>query len=231
MTWTLWIQVPPNEQISKTEISISQFWTGMKVTYSEFQIQCRSILIVNSLSTKLKSNSMGFFCLFVLPFTCSQCCCFGVWLCLLQISQKDSRKWPLFSLLGKGIFSQKKHLNFQLIPRDLEGYSVKKVSSENKLAAALIFRAAAFLGCGENEMGQLIEVVAEPRWVNYLDVLSSHPEHRESSYARACAFRPDNKQLQSCGWGAELRPSPVWESSNFGSFYLSGVGAIGAGLF
>jgi len=122
MTWVLWIQIPPNMQISKTEISILQLWTGMKVTYGEFQIQCRSILTVNSLIMRLKFNSE---CLF-LPFTCSQRCCFGVWLSLLEISQKDSRKWPLFSLLGKGIFSQKKHLNFQLIPRDSEGYSAER---------------------------------------------------------------------------------------------------------
>lgn len=52
------------------------------------------------------------------------------------------------------------------LPANSQGFGgifCRKVSSENKLAAALIFRAAAFLGCGENEMVQLIEVMAEPR--------------------------------------------------------------------
>lgn len=68
----------------------------------------------------------------------------------------------LYPFLGKYFLPNE---TFKLLANSqgYRGIFCNKLPSENRLAAALILGTAGFLGCGGNEMVQLIEVMTEPR--------------------------------------------------------------------
>lgn len=154
----------------------------MKVTCNGFQIQWTNILIVNSASVRLTFNPECFF-LSLFPSVV-----LGFGFLFKEFFRKTVESDLFFSFLGKSIFFQKKTFQLSANSQGYRGIFCNKLPSENRLAAALILRTAGFLGCGENEMVQLIEVMTEPRWVNYLDVLSSHPEYSREEKCQGSYF-------------------------------------------
>lgn len=197
LTWVLSIQIPWNLQISKPDISGLQLCSEMKVTCSGCKSSDQKYFDCEFTECEAQVKHRMF-----LPFTCSQCCCFGIWLFCLQIFQKDrkKKKRPFFPSWRKYSLSKE---TFKL-PANSQGYGrmfCNKVPSENRLAAALILRTAGFLGCGENEMVQLIEVMTEPRWVNYLDVLSSHPEYGREEKCQGLYFPLWQQTAAELWWG------------------------------
>lgn len=68
-----------------------------------------------------------------------------------------------FPLFLEKCFLSKETFKLSANSQGCRGIFCNKLPSKKRLAAALILRAAGFLGCGENEMVQLIEVMTEPR--------------------------------------------------------------------
>lgn len=75
----------------------------------------------------------------------------------------ESELFFFFPSSWKKCFLSKETFKLSANSQGYRGIFCHKLPSKKRLAAALILRAAGFLGCGENEMVQLIEVMTEPR--------------------------------------------------------------------
>jgi len=60
-------------------------------------------------------------------------------------------------------FLSKETFKLSANSQEYRGIFCSQLPSENRQAASLAVGAAGFLGCGEKEMGHLMEVTTEPR--------------------------------------------------------------------
>lgn len=147
--------------MSKLEISSLQFLQSDESELQWISHPVNKYFDVNSASVRVMFNPECFF-LSLFPSVVLR---FGFLFRGLVVffSAKAVESELFFFPSWKKCFLSKETFKLSANSQGYRGIFCNKLPSKKRLAAALILRAAGFLGCGENEMAQLIEVVTEPR--------------------------------------------------------------------